>query len=127
VYAGQSQIPQGISTCCYSTGDCSGPRDTQLSRLFDISIAGDINHCCFDGNLNSQRPNPSMLSFRLGNGECRSCDRKLAKYSVFAIIILLLLWSVLHISYIMYNATFDCAIVSGISVYINCDHFIHFI
>jgi len=81
MYAGQSRIPQDVSTCCYSTSDCTGPRDTQLSQLFDRSIAGDINHCCFDGNnLTNPRPNPSMLSFRLGNGECRSCDRKLAIY-----------------------------------------------
>jgi len=111
MYAGQSRIPQDVSTCCYSTGDCSGPRDTQLSRLFDRSIVGDINHCCFDGDLNTPRSNPAMLSFRLGNGGCRSCDRKLAKYSSY-----LNTSGVLHISYIMYNATFDCAIVSGIII-----------
>ena len=69
-------IPQGDNTRCYSTGDCTGPENKEFCLLFDKST-DNINHCCYDSNLNTPRANPSMLSFTINRGGCRSCDGKL--------------------------------------------------
>ena len=73
-YTGQSRIPANVATSCYSSGDCSGGRNA-FTQLFN-QMAGDINHCCFDGNLITPRVNPASLSFCVGGGTCRPCNRQ---------------------------------------------------
>ena len=76
IISGQSNIPQGVVTRCYNTGDCNGAVNEQFSQLFDSS-QDNINHCCYDGNdILSPRSTPEMLSFTLNGGGCRSCDGK---------------------------------------------------
>ena len=74
-HTGQSRIPQGVVTRCYSTSDCGGPEDETLCQLFDRT-AGDLNHCCYEDNITTLRSNPENLSFRLNGGTCRSCNGK---------------------------------------------------
>ena len=83
VFTGQSGIPQGVVTRCYSTSDCSGPENDTLCQLFDRNVAGDLNHCCYE-NETTLRSNPENLSFRLNGGTCKTCNGKvilLASYS----------------------------------------------
>ena len=72
---GQSYIPQGVITRCYTNGDCTGEINEELSQLF-VSSSDNENHCCYDGDITDPRPNPEMLSFTLNGGECRRCDGK---------------------------------------------------
>ena len=62
-----------MATSCYSTSDCTGRRNA-FTQMFN-QMAGDLNHCCFDGDLSTPRSNPDSLSFCVGGGDCRSCDR----------------------------------------------------
>ena len=75
IYSGQSYIPQGVITRCYSTSDCSDAGNEEFNQLFDTSIF-DINHCCYDASLSTPRTNIEALYFTLNGGGCRSCDRK---------------------------------------------------
>ena len=72
---GQSYIPQGVITRCYTNGDCNGEVNEELSQLFVSSMSND-NHCCYGDDTMEPRPNPEMLSFTLNGGECRRCDGK---------------------------------------------------
>ena len=72
--SGQSFIPQGIITRCYTNGDCTGSVNEEFSELFDSSRGND-NLCCYNEDFQA-RPNPEMLSFTLNGGECRRCDGK---------------------------------------------------
>ena len=72
---GQSGIPQGVFTRCYSTSDCSGPEDRDLCQLFDRTVAGDLNYCCYL-NDTTLRSNPENRSFTLNGGTCKTCDGK---------------------------------------------------
>ena len=73
-YTGQSRIPVNVITSCYSTSDCTGRRN-KFTQLFDQTVAEDLNHCCFNGSINTPRTNAGNLSFCVGGGECRSCNR----------------------------------------------------
>ena len=70
---GQSGIPQGVFIRCYSTSDCSYPEDKALCQLFDKTVAGDLNHCCFldETTISS---NPENRSFALNGGTCKRCN-----------------------------------------------------
>ena len=71
---GQSGIPQGVYTRCYSTsGDCSGPEDDDLCQLFNRNVAGDLNHCCYLDDT-TLRSNPGNRSFTLNGGTCKRCN-----------------------------------------------------
>ena len=76
MHAGQSRIPQGVYTRCYSAGDCSGPENETLCQLFDRTIAGDLNHCCYE-NETTLRSNPGNRSFTLNGGTCKMCNGKI--------------------------------------------------
>ena len=75
IYTGQSMIPQGLNTRCYSTADCTGPINRQFCQLFD-GDTDNINHCCYDTSLSMPRSGLAMLSFTINGGGCRSCDGK---------------------------------------------------
>ena len=70
---GQSGIPEGVITRCYSTSDCSGPEDKVLCQLFNRNVAGDLNHCCFL-DATTLRNNPESRSFTLNSGTCKTCN-----------------------------------------------------
>ena len=82
VFTGQSGIPQGVFTRCYSTSDCSGPENNVLCQLFNRSVAGDLNHCCYE-NETTLRSNPENLSFRLNGGTCKTCDGKVIGVAIY--------------------------------------------
>ena len=73
---GQSGIPEGVVTRCYSTSDCSGPENDTLCQLFNRTIPGDVNYCCFEDQT-TPRSDPGNLSFRLNGGTCTPCDGKI--------------------------------------------------
>ena len=77
--AGQCVIPQGITTRCYSTGDCTGPINKGYCQLFNRSTYNP-NYCCFE-SVNVSRSNLNTLSFTLNDGGCRRCDGKAGSHS----------------------------------------------
>ena len=83
MFTGQSGIPQGVVTRCYSTSNCSGPENDTLCQLFDRNVAGDLNHCCYE-NETTLRSNPENLSFRLNGGTCKTCNGKVISYSSYS-------------------------------------------
>ena len=76
IISGQSLIPPGIETKCYSSGDCSGAVNEEFTQRFDSSQRN-INQCCYNSFTSyNLRSNLQMLSFKLNDGECRRCDGK---------------------------------------------------
>ena len=71
--SGQSSIPQGVITRCYTTADCSGVVNEELSQMFDSATAN-LNHCCYENGSPVLRSNPEMISYTLNGGGCRSCN-----------------------------------------------------
>ena len=59
--SGQSTIPQGIITRCYTNENCAGAVNEEFSQLFDSSM-DNSNHCCYElRNTVNTRTNPEML------------------------------------------------------------------
>ena len=75
---GQPLIPMGESVACYSSNNCADGTANAFGDAINTNAGSDLNRCCFDGNINTPRANPGMLSFRLNPdaGFCKTCDGK---------------------------------------------------
>ena len=85
---GQVSIPSGIRVQCFQSSDCA-PGTNDGNEI--MTTEPNYNPCCIEtsvdysdyydnpGSYDSNdllRDNPSEISFRLNDGECRPCDRE---------------------------------------------------
>ena len=85
---GQITIPSGIRVQCFQSSNCA-PNTKDGNEI--MTTEANYNPCCietsvdygdyyyYDYRYDSNdllRDNPSEVSFRLNDGECRPCDRE---------------------------------------------------
>ena len=84
---GQVSIPSGIRVQCFQSSDCAS--DTKDGEI--MTTEANYNPCCIETSVDYSdyydypsrydsddllRDNPSEISFRLNDGECRPCNRE---------------------------------------------------
>ena len=75
-HVGQVRIPAGVQMQCFNSRDC-----TSDTSYFTGTETTDVLNCCLVDDFGLV-DNANSISYRLNNGECRTCDREsLLQYS----------------------------------------------